>query len=240
MSTIHDLYWANYFGTSAVDFGTRGVSVVPHVGLAGYNGVWFFLRGERMIVSAPDAWLTRLRDDLVGATPELPSPSVLVGLFGSNLERHVGPAFQGALEASAFRPVESAGVRAIAETDREAVIAFRAACGSDDWEASGQDGSLLHRAAHFENGAVTAMAGLRAKGGNAGDPCVLTHPNYRGSGLGKRVISAVIGAALAENRVLLYQTLESNLPAVRLALGLGYTRYANHVAARLNPASPPS
>jgi hypothetical protein len=47
------------------------------------------------------------------------------------------------------------------------------------------------------------------------------------------VTSAVVAAALASGKLLLYQTLESNEPSVRIALSLGYERYANHLAVRL-------
>jgi len=67
---------------------------------------------------------------------------------------------------------------------------------------------------------------------------VLTHPAHRGSGLGRNVVSEVVRRALAQHQLLLYQTLESNVAAVRLALGLGYTRYARHLAVRLKNHEP--
>ena len=47
MSERHDLFWAEFFGIAAADLRTPGLSVVSHVGLAGFRGVWFFLRGSR-------------------------------------------------------------------------------------------------------------------------------------------------------------------------------------------------
>lgn len=43
-----------------------------------------------------------------------------------------------------------------------------------------------------------------------------------------------VAEALANGKLLLYQTLESNHLAVRIALSLGFDRYANHLAVRLN------
>lgn len=238
MSTHHDAYWGGFFGIAPALLTTPGVSVVPHVDLAGFQGVWFFLRDRRLVVSAPDAWLLHLRRELADTAPELPSEAALDRLFGASVDRVIGPAFQGALEASAFREVASSAVRSIDEADARAVADFRAACGNDDWEIGGLDNAPLYRAAHFEDGAITALAGLRVKSRGAGDPCVVTHPQHRGRGRGKQVVSAVVAAALADDHLLLYQTLEANLASVRLAFALGYVRHANHVAVRLNSRQP--
>jgi hypothetical protein len=56
--------------------------------------------------------------------------------------------------------------------------------------------------------------------------------------LGALVVSEVVRLALLENKVLLYQTLKSNLGAVRLARKLGYRQYGSHVAVRLTSNSP--
>lgn len=238
VSTHHDAYWGGFFGIAPSLLTTPGVSVVPHVDLAGFQGVWFFLRATRLVVSAPEAWVPHLRRELANTAPELPSQATLEGLFGASLDRVIGPAFQGALEASAFREVASSAVRSIGDADAQAVLDFRTACGPDDWETGGLDRAPLYRAAHFENGAITALAGLRVKSRGAGDPCVLTHPQHRGRGLGKQVVSAVVAAALADDHLLLYQTLEANLASVRLAFSLGYVRHANHLAVRLNSRQP--
>jgi hypothetical protein len=53
------------------------------------------------------------------------------------------------------------------------------------------------------------------------------------------VTSAVVSEALANSKLLLFQTLESNEAAVRVAFALGFERYANHVAVRLKRDAPP-
>ena len=238
VSAQHDAYWGGFFGIAPSLLSTTGVSVVPHVDLVGFQGVWFFLRGGRLVVSAPDPWLPHLRRQLVDAAPELPSQATLERLFGASIERVIGPAFQGALEASAFRELASSSVRSVGDADAQAIADFRAACGTEDWEIGGLENAPLYRSAHFENGAITALAGLRVKSRGAGDPCVATHPQHRGRGFGTQVVSAVVAAALADDHLLLYQTLEANLPSVRVALTLGYVRYANHLAIRLNSRQP--
>lgn len=238
MSAQYDAYWGGFFGIAPSSLTTTGVSVVPHVDLVGFQGVWFFLRGGRLVVSAPDLWVPHLRKQLVDADPELPSQAALETLFGASLDRVIGPAFQGALEAPAFREVASSAVRSIGDADARAIADFRAACGTEDWELGGLEKTQLYRSAHFENGSITAVAGLRVKSRGAGDPCVVTHPQHRGRGFGKQVVSAVVAAALADDHLLLYQTLEANLASVRLAFALGYVRHANHIAVRLSSRQP--
>jgi predicted GNAT family acetyltransferase len=95
-------------------------------------------------------------------------------------------------------------------------------------------------AAYFDGERIVAMAGYRPWNEFAGDPCVLTHPEFRGRGYGTAVVSAVAAAALAKGKLLLYQTLEANRGAVQIALKLGYEQYARHVAVRLKRESPSS
>ena len=73
---------------------------------------------------------------------------------------------------------------------------------------------------------------------DAGGPCVLTHPEFRGAGHGTAVVRAVIADAWSNGKLLLYQTLESNEAAVRIAFALGYQRYGSHVAVRLKRETP--
>jgi GNAT superfamily N-acetyltransferase len=224
----HDQFWAGFFGVSSDDLRSPGVSVAPHAGLAGYCGAWFFQRADRLIVSAPSGWAAQLQV----RSAELPAESELERLFGAAFESSIGPAFQGWIDRSAFRPRASNAVRLVSDHDTAAVDAFRLSC-ADDWSTGGQENAKLYRAARFEDGVVTAMAGYRPWSDTAGDPCVVVHPEYRGRGHGTEVVSAVVWAALAEDKVVLYQTLEANVGAVKLALTLGYQQYARHRAVRL-------
>ena len=238
MSSGHDHFWAEFFGIPAGELASTGVSIGQHVGLAGYQGVWFFLHGSRLIVSAPPGWVSHLRAHVSGARAELPSSEAVSQLFGSSLEHSIGPGFHGAADASTFRPGPTSEVRALRHEDEEALETFRSACGAEDWEVSGLDQALLYRTLSVRDGAIATLGGFRPRSRNAGDPCVLTHPDYRGSGLARSVVTSILASALEDDQVLLYQTLESNIPAVRLARSLGYAQYANHVAIRLSSPHP--
>ena len=66
----------------------------------------------------------------------------------------------------------------------------------------------------------------------------VTRTHARFGGRGAAVTAAVVAKALANGKLLLHQTLESNQPAIRIAFSLGYDRYANHLAVRLSREAP--
>jgi hypothetical protein len=236
MGIRDDGFWADFLGVRSSDWETPGVTVRPHVGLRGYRGFWCFRRKQRTVVSAPASWLPRLAEIATGcAVDELMQPTFWARSLAQDFERAIGPAFQGCLGSLKLAHRPNRLVRALEDADAPAVEELRAACGAD-WEMP--EDAKYWRHACFEGGIITAMAGYRAWSDHAGDPCVITRPNARGGGRGAAVTSAVVAEALANGKLLLYQTLEANEASVRLAVSLGYERYANHLAIRLNRDSP--
>lgn len=187
-------------------------------------------------MSAPASWVARLSEILArGDDGVVLAPAFWMRALSQDVERVIGPAFQGSLDPGQFEPKVDSSVRPVDDDDRLALDEFRATCGSD-WNLP--EAAQLWRHGHFEEGAVTALAAYRPWSDNVGDPCVITRPDARSRGHGAAVTSAVVAKALEDGKLLLYQTLESNEPAVRIALSLGYERYANHVAVRLSRDSP--
>lgn len=236
MTVRDDEFWAEFLGVDPGEWSEAGVSVRCHVGLSGYLGFWCFRRGRKVVVSAPPSWVRRLEDLVVGrAGAELMEAGFWSQALGHHFERAIGPAFQGCLDPAKFVPKPSRAVRPVTEADVSEVERFRAACGTD-WNMP--DEAQHWRHAYVEVDGITALAGYRSWSDSAGDPCVITRPDARSGGRGAAVTSAVVAEALAAGKLLLYQTLESNEPAVRVALSLGYERYANHLAVRLRSESP--
>lgn len=236
MGIRDDQFWAGFLGVEPADWKTAGVSVRSHVGLRGYRGFWCFRRNRRTVVSAPASWVPRLGEITDGsADDDLMRETFWARRLARDFERAIGPAFQGCLDPAKFQHRPRSSVRPLGDADEPAIEEFRAACGSD-WNMP--DNAGLWRHASFDDGGITALAGYRAWSDDTGDPCVISRPDARSGGLGAAVTSAVVAEALSDGKLLLYQTLESNEPAVRIALSLGYERYANHLAVRLNRDSP--
>ena len=188
------------------------------------------------MISAPAAWVPRL-SDIAGACDDedLMRAPFWAAALGDAFDRAIGPAYQGCLDPADFSPRSSDAVRAVGDADDAAIEALRTACG-EDWNMP--DDATQWRHAWFEDGAAMALAGYRAWSETTGDPCVITRPDARSAGRGTAVVSAVVAEALAKGQLLLYQTLESNVAAVRIASSLGYQRYANHLAVRLRRDDP--
>ena len=212
-----------------------GIVVTAHGQLSGYHGVWFFVRGHSAVVSAPPAWVARLEQSC-GSTvaEELLSPAAATRALGDATGEIVGPSFQGWLPAGRLRTVPSDGVQRVA--GKEAVLAaFKSACSPKEWEHGGIDPEAAEIWASFQGEKAAALGQLRLHPGGAVDPCVITHPEHRGEGHALRLVGAMAQDALADGRLLLYQTLLSNRPAVSLALRLGFEQYATLLAVRLVP-----
>jgi predicted GNAT family acetyltransferase len=128
-------------------------------------------------------------------------------------------------------------VRPLTREDSAALNRFRAECNTEDIGNSGIDKSIEHMG-YFQGSTLLAVAGYRPWTEDAGDPCILTHPEFHGRGLGTAVTSAVVHRALNAGKLLLYQTLEANVAAVRIARKLGYEQYARHIAVRLKSDVP--
>jgi GNAT superfamily N-acetyltransferase len=243
MGNRDDQFWAEYLGIAPSEWASEGVCVRPHVGLVGYRGLWCFRRRARTVVSAPAGWTEFLASKLEGYEPEaLFDEAFLKELIGADFERLIGPAFHGCLEIGRFRPAPSSQVRFVGPNDSAAVGRFRTECGADVWESGGLDEATQHMTVYLDGERITAMAGYRPWNDVAGDPCVLTHPDYRRRGCGTAVVSLVVAAALEQGKLLLYQTLEANRGAVQIALNLGYEQYGRHLAVRLkreSPSNPP-
>lgn len=164
--------------------------------------------------------------------------AALTAALAGDCERLIGPAFHGYLEATSFVNQTSPNVRRLRPADDAAVELFRKECSVVEWENSGLAKADFWRHGCFQGKTVTAVAGYQPWGDSAGGPCVLTHPAFRGGGRGSAVTSAVVADALSNGKLVLYQTLESNEAAVRIALRLGYLRYGNHIAVRLKRDAP--
>jgi GNAT superfamily N-acetyltransferase len=239
MGSGDDQFWAKYLGVDPSDWASEGISVRAHVGLVGYGGLWCFRRRDRIVVSVPAGWATTLKESLENCEPDaLFEETLLKEVLGSDFERLIGPVFQGCLDIGRFRPAPFTNARLVVPSDAAEVQQFRSECGAEAWEVGGLDEVKGHMAAYVDGHKIRAMAGYRPWNDLAGDPCVLTHPEFRRRGYGAGVVSSVVAAALDEGKTLLYQTLEANRGAVQMALNLGYEQYASHVAVRLKRESP--
>jgi GNAT superfamily N-acetyltransferase len=235
MAARDERFWAGFFGLDPAVWNEPGASLVAHAGLGPYEGIWSFRHAERSVVSAPPAWLERLRPHIAEALlAELADVAWWRARLGSDVARVIGPAYQGCLSPSELCPVGDDRVALLTDGIAEAVEGFRAGIAEGDWNDGGLDGVGPPLALLRESGRIVAMSGYRAWNETTGDACVLVAPEFRGRGLGAAVTSAVVQAALGQGRLVLYQTLESNQGALAIARRLGFRRFATYLAIRLH------
>jgi GNAT superfamily N-acetyltransferase len=203
-------FWAEHFGIEPSIWQQPGVSVRPHVGLGDYCGLWSFSHGERVVVSAPPSWLARVEALARGAdAQQLLELSWWRSGLGSDFERGIGPAYQGCLAPTDFRPAPDPAVRLLERESAPVLAELRATVPEAAWDDSGLDGVQGPFAFRRDNGRVVAACGYRSRNDDVGDLCVLVHPDEQGRGFGTAVVSAVASAALARGKLVIYQTLES-------------------------------
>lgn len=232
MKTV-DEYWASFFGLSVADFMKHGTRVVPHAGLEGYEGVWLFRRGLSRIISVPPRLVEHLSAAFHPRRGNLADADFVASL-GGQVEKVIGPAYQGCLEATEFHPVVSRA-RLLSEADDTALRELAAACDAEEWEHS--DIQIGHPPIFgvYTDGHLAAASTYRMETKGVAMPGIITHPHYRGQGYGKAVLSAATKHGLGQGQLMLYQTLISNMSAISAAEKLGYKQYATHLAVRLHP-----
>lgn len=228
-----DAHWSRFLGVDESALRTPGIIVTPHAALHGYRGIWFFVRGRSAVVSVPSEMVVQLERDLGDTVAEeLLYPDAAVRIVGPGAGDIVGPSFQGWLPEDRFRPVRPVGVRRLQPSDTESVRGFQASFPPEDWDHGGIDLRASDVWASFEAHEIVALGQLRPRSG-AVDPGLITHPDHRGRGHGLRLVSAMAEAALSQDRLVLFQTLVSNVAAVSIARRLGFARYATLLAVRL-------
>jgi len=123
MAIRDDQFWASFLGIEPSDWNLPGISIRAHVGLIGYRGLWCFRHRDCVAVSAPAGWVSHLQSSLSdGEVNRVLEQAFLADLLGDEIERLIGPAYQGCLEPGAFRPSSTDNVRALEGEDGAALL----------------------------------------------------------------------------------------------------------------------
>ena len=234
--TIHriEAVWAAFFGLSPPAFLRPGIQVVAHHRLAHYQGAWLFRHHASLCLSMPPSLVEAVQTAVPAHTMEsLFSEAGIRALFGARIEKIVGPAYQGYVERPQFRAGPHPGVSVLSRADQAALHRLADACEGDACEDSGIAFDDPHLFGCFLDHRVVAAARYRPGWAETAHIGVVTHPAYRGRGYGRAVVSAATAEGLDAGFVVPYQTLLGNAPSVALASGLGYQRYATHLAVQL-------
>jgi GNAT superfamily N-acetyltransferase len=228
-------FWAAHLGCSREQLAQPGTAVVRNgPDLAGYRGATVVSRPPACVVAVPDDWY-QLAAGRLGRRPAVAVFDIplLREVFGSAVDRVIGPAWLGYADAGDFTPALTMGTRLLTDRDLPALRRLADACGPTAWEHSGiRPGSSPVFGCHA--GEELAAAGmLEPWGDRLLHVGIVTHPAHRGRGYGKAVVSAMTAHGLAAGGVVQYRTLEANRASVGIARALGFQRFLRTLAVRL-------
>jgi GNAT superfamily N-acetyltransferase len=229
-------YWSNFFGVSIEQFKKPGVTVVPHKGLAGYNGAWIFKMEQSVIISVPDeiksAVAARLKPyDL----NDIALTQAFANQLFKNIERTIGPCYQGYCDAQAAIMIDDKAIRLLAISDQIALKNFQLQVDEEAWDHSSMSPDKVSFG-YFQDDEIIAAACLDMWTENVANIGLITLQSQQGKGCAKKLCAFATRFGLEQGYEMVYQTLLSNAPAVAVAQSTGYIEYANHLAVRFKTA----
>lgn len=226
-----------------------GVRIIALGGaFADYHGVYVWVMraldsldgsvDPAVIVSAPARLVPATRAALTAAPAAAAlDPAFWLTELGEQLQRVVGPSYQGYVDTNRFLPaalLADYDARPLTSGERSALSALAEAGGAEAWAHSAiqYDHDPIF-AVVDEVGAIKAAASLTSGLAEIASIGVITHPAARGRGYGRAVVSALTAWALERGLTPHYQTLRANTPSVAIARALGYQDVATALALRL-------
>jgi hypothetical protein len=132
-------FWAAQLGCGRAALVRPGTEVVRNgPDLAGYRGVTVVFRPPACVVAVPHDW----HEPAAGRLGRRPAAAVfdvtlLRAVFGSAVDRVIGPAWLGYADAGDFTPAATMGTRPLTDQDLPALGELADACGPTAWEHSG-------------------------------------------------------------------------------------------------------
>jgi predicted GNAT family acetyltransferase len=113
------------------------------------------------------------------------------------------------------------------------VVGLAADCGDDDADESGITEKPSPVSVVRVDGQVVAASGYEVWCGEVAHVGVLTHPRFRGRGLGAAVASATVAHALGAGLVAQWRARATNAASRRIARSLGFVEVGRQLSIRL-------
>jgi GNAT superfamily N-acetyltransferase len=230
-------FWAAHLGCSEVQLAQPSTAVVRNgPDLASFRGATVMFRPPACVLAVPADWYAPVASR-IGRRPPAEAFDVMLlhQVFGTAVDQVIGPAWLGYADSSDFRPAPMRGTRLLTDQDLPELQQLAAACGPTAWDHSGIDPTRPPVFGCFAGDRLAAAGMLERWGDQLLHVGIVTHPDYRGRGYGKAVVSAMSAHGLATGGVMHYRTLQANLPSVGIARALGFQRFALTLAVRLTP-----
>ena len=228
-----DAYWASYFGCTLEDLNGNATRVFTHVALADYDGALAFRHGEACILSVPESTPEIERSKLRAAKPaQVFDAQFLAKVFVINSDKVTGPAWVGVADRTSFKPAKSPA-RILTAADEAAMREMAEGCGETAWKQSKIAVDRQTNFGLFVGGKLVAASGYLNMGGLLAYIGVITHPDHRGKGYAKSVVTASMSHALEKGLFPMWRTVDAHETAVQLAGAMGFQKYASTLDVQL-------
>jgi hypothetical protein len=228
-----DAYWASYFGCTVDDLNGTATRVFTHTALATYDGALAFRHGNACIFSVPESSPEIERAKLRAAKPaEAFTAQFLAKVFVIDPDHVTGPAWVGVADRSSFKP-EKSPARILTAADEAAMRDLAEGCGETAWKQSKIAVDRQTNFGLFVGPKLVAASGYLNLGGLLAYIGVITHPDYRGKGHAKSVVTASMTHAIEHHLLPMWRTLDAHDTAVKLAGAMGFQKYASTLDVQL-------
>jgi len=189
---------------------------------------------DAVAVSAPAGMVLAIREAVAAAAVDLTDPGAVVELLGAvvAVAGMRGPAVLAYADPGCFKPHRGSEVATVAAGDA-GVVGLAAACGNDDAEESSITGLTSPLSVIRASGQVVAASGYQEWCGELAHVGVLTHPRYRGRGLGTAVASAAVAHALAAGLLPQWRARSTIAASRRIARTLGFVDVGRQLSVQL-------
>jgi hypothetical protein len=228
-----DAYWAAYFGCSLEDLNGNATRVFTHAALKSIDLALAFRHGNALIVSVPESSPEIERSKLRAAKPaQAFNAEFLAKAFVINSDKITGPAWVGVADRSSFKATKSPA-RLLTAADEAAMREMAEGCGETAWKQSKIAVDRQTNFGIFVGPKLVAASGYLNMEGVLAYIGVITHPDHRGKGHAKSVVTASMTHALEHNLIPMWRTLDAHETAVQLAGAMGFQKYASTLDVQL-------
>jgi hypothetical protein len=236
--TRHSVYrdWAERLECEISDMTTPNLIVRQHFeSLKEFHGIYCFYDGTTCVISAPPKYVSRINIAVRERRPEEAfDVELLTKSIDSDNYQVIGPAFQGYVDAGSFMEQKTHEVVELVTEHQLALLQdFRISCSETEWKHSDIDFQRRPIIARLCDKKIVAAGSWRVERSGILSVGIISHPNYRGNGHAKAVVSALTSKGLKTGATMHYQTLKSNTSSVAIANSLGYKELARTLAIRL-------
>jgi GNAT superfamily N-acetyltransferase len=221
--------WAGYFRCELADFERPGTHLMPWEDQRDSNWLYLWHIGQRTFIRLGPQWADRIAQFSEAQFPAQHIQAAdLVAQWQPEQAKLRYTVELCYLHPEAFKPAHPPtcfGCRQLSAADRPALTTMQGDCSAADLDEGDVD--IDHEVAfgcwHEER--LTAVASMYTIRGGFADVGILTHPDFRGRGLGKAAVSSVCSWLIAQGKLPMYRYEVNNLGSAGVARSLGFRPY---------------